>query len=535
MGVKENMGKKGRVLLITPNLKGFKHGINRIQPPLGPMIAANIIRNKYDHEVFIHDCALENWGRKIYADSNVEGTVIYGQSNEEIAETIERIDPDVVGISSLFTNLVSSAHNVARISKKVRPKVPVILGGNQFTNAVSDYLYAIDLENGRTNIPQKIIDLEDQNIDYMMWGEVDNEHAQLADALIQGRDVSKIPGLVMRKGNESGNGLEYIINERPQIPKKLSDHVPRPARDLVNMEGYFERGMFHSPRSKSSRVLSVMCSRGCPELCTFCTTPGIWGATVRWRDTEDIMAEIWEGVNNYKIGEIQFEDDTLTANNKKLMELCKELEKVGLPWCTPNGTKLDYHQKKENGKYVTGGNQLEMYKAMAASGCYQISLACESGVQRVIDEIFHKKLDVDAMKVAVENARRAGISPHTFWIVGSPGETYEEIEQTVKYAEEVGSDSCTISICNPFPGTPIYRQVMRENLWWPGRDLKDCILRNSLIRVDGFSSPEEFEKYVGDNLERLKNKLGERNSELFQRHYGENVRERVKDVYLHQS
>ena len=58
----------------------------------------------------------------------------------------------------------------------------------------------------------------------------------------------------------------------------------------------------------------------------------------------------------------------LIEHKKNLFSLCKELEKIGLPWCTPNGTKVNYHIR----------DQFNMYKAMADSGCYQITLACES-------------------------------------------------------------------------------------------------------------------------------------------------------------
>ena len=71
---------------------------------------------------------------------------------------------------------------------------------------------------------------------------------------------------------------------------------------------------------------------GCPEKCTFCTTPQMWGQKVRWRNIDNIIEEIADGIKNYKIGEIQFEDDTLTANKKRLLELCSKLEKFGLPW-----------------------------------------------------------------------------------------------------------------------------------------------------------------------------------------------------------
>ena len=58
-----------------------------------------------------------------------------------------------------------------------------------------------------------------------------------------------------------------------------------------------------------------------------------------------------------------------------------ELEKLGLPWCTPNGTKVNYHLK----------DQQHMYQRMADSGCYQISLAVESGTQRVLDTLITSK------------------------------------------------------------------------------------------------------------------------------------------------
>ena len=71
-----------------------------------------------------------------------------------------------------------------------------------------------------------------------------------------------------------------------------------------------------------------MCSRGCPEKCTFCTTPQMWGTKVRWRNIDNIIDEIEDGIKNYNIGEIQFEDDTLTANKKRLIEVQKILENL---------------------------------------------------------------------------------------------------------------------------------------------------------------------------------------------------------------
>ena len=43
----------------------------------------------------------------------------------------------------------------------------------------------------------------------------------------------------------------------------------------------------------------------------------------------------------------KFLDDTLTLDKNHLYEMCDELEKLGLPWCTPNGTKVNYHLKDQ--------------------------------------------------------------------------------------------------------------------------------------------------------------------------------------------
>ena len=50
---------------------------------------------------------------------------------------------------------------------------------------------------------------------------------------------------------------------------------------------------------------------------------------------------------------------------------------------------------------------------------------------------------------------------HTFWILGYPGETFEEIERTINFAMNSGADSFSFAILSPLPGTPIYRKVIK--------------------------------------------------------------------------
>jgi anaerobic magnesium-protoporphyrin IX monomethyl ester cyclase len=503
--------KKARVLLVTPNLKGIKDGLNRIQPPLGLMLIAQTLIND-GHIVKIHDFALEGWSNRVDIDIK-NNLVLIGQNDEQIKNVIADFNPDMVGISVLFQNLIESAQHIAKITKKINKKIEVFIGGNCISNAVIDYKYAV--ADKYSNLPDYIPYLEDENFDCAITGEGENAVKIFVNNFINNISTNNTPGLVKKVGPK-----KYIINEPSKV--HFMDTLPRPARYLVPMEKYFDIGAFHSSKSRSNRVLNVMCSRGCPEKCTFCTTPAMWGQNIRWRSIEHIMEEINNDVKEYKIGEIQFDDDSLTLNKKMLFALCNELEKVGVPWCTPNGTKVNYHLRE----------QYEMYKAMHDSGCYQITLACESGVQRVLDDIVKKNLPLENIKPAIEKAKKAGMLVHTFWILGYPGETYEEMQKTINFAKSCGADSFTFSVLTPLSGTPIYRKVLKENLWWDGRENQNTF-RSSLIKVDGFNTAEEFENFVNTANVEANMLLQKRDPERFAMKYGS--RSSKKETFVKQT
>ena len=92
-----------------------------------------------------------------------------------------------------------------------------------------------------------------------------------------------------------------------------------------------------------------------------------------------------------------------------------------------------------------------------------------------------------------------------------------------------GADSYSFSILSPLPGTPIYRKVLKENLWWEGRSLGDMLFRSSLIKVDGFTGPDEFEKYVDEANTKANLLLKHKDLKRFEYKYGKNSSE--KDLF----
>ena len=376
--------KKNRILLFAPNMIGVRGGVHRVQPGHGIGSIAGNLRD-LGHEVIIRDTALEGYNN--VEDTEFKDLVMIGESYDSIKKFIEDVRPDWVLVSILFSNLVVHGKKIAEIVKSIDPKIKTILGGNHVNNTYTEVL-------------------NDRFVDYVVLGECDFSVGELISSVMEGKDIGKIQGVAFKYDNKIiSNGLSPRINDL--------NTLPREARDLMNMEGYFDVGLFHSAKSRSKRVGNIMATRGCPEKCSFCTTPQMWGNTVRWRDPEHIFAEIRDIVTDYGIEEIQFDDDTLTANIKKLLMLCDLMEPLNIKWCTPNGVKINYHSKNPT-------KQDNLYKRMFESGCYQITFGVETGNQDILDNTINKRLPLDTVKPAIESAKKAGMLVHTFWMVGFP-------------------------------------------------------------------------------------------------------------------
>ena len=197
---------KGRILIMTPNLKGMDDGVNRIQPSLGVMLIAAMLE-RHGHEVKIHDTALEGWENRIIVDQKKKKVMI-GQSDEQIKDVIRNFAPDVVAISVLFSNFLTSAHNIAKLAKEVNKDIKVVLGGNHISNAVIDYKFGS--KDPKSNLPDFIEDLENPNIDYAMIGEGENPITILVDNIVNKKnDFSNVPGLIKKIGHK-----KYTITKK---------------------------------------------------------------------------------------------------------------------------------------------------------------------------------------------------------------------------------------------------------------------------------------------------------------------------------
>ena len=221
---------------------------------------------------------------------------------------------------------------------------------------------------------------------------------------------------------------KYDINEIPFPARHLMDNVV--SKDL--WEGY----MFRKPDSPIATTLIT--SRGCPWRCSFCAN---LPQSVRFRSVENVVEEIKQIIKDYSCSHFRFLDDNFINNKSRFRKIAKQLKDLNISYrCSARSDLLDS----------------EICGLLVSSGCKEIGFGIESGDDNVL-KLIHKNERVIEHKRAIKLAKSFGIKTKAFLMAGLPGETWESIEMTKQFIEEVKPDKWIATLFTPFPGSPIYR------------------------------------------------------------------------------
>ncbi|HDQ06982.1 MAG TPA: radical SAM protein [Candidatus Bathyarchaeota archaeon] len=441
-----------RVCLINPpRLHPKAWGKPIVYPPIGIAYVAAVLEKQ--HEVSIIDAPTEGWKnlQQIH-----EANYRMGLTNEEIAYRIKRWSPDIVEINIPFSGWSKAAFEVASVAKGVDRDIVTVLDGLHPSARPEDCL-------------------SNPDIDFVVRGEPEYTMLELVGALEKGvtvEDLKKIEGIGFTK-----NGKTVITPPRPEI--RDLDSLPFPARHLLPMDIYFEAIKENPIRGKiSKRYTIIITSRGCPHRCIFCSNHIVMGKTWRGRSPENVVDELEQIVSTYSIKQIDFFDENMTLVKKRVEDICALIMERGLDidWYVPNGVRADTLDE-------------ELLKKMSAAGCKEIRVAAESGVQRVVNEIIKKNLDLRDVEKAVVLAKKVGMKIGVFLMLGLIGETKEDIKETIKFAyklKKLGADSFQFSIATPLYGTELYEQAKR------GGYLRENFSDDALAALEPFIETEEF-------------------------------------------
>lgn len=447
------MGKSKKVMLIEPGVVMPNDSIRRIGEPMGLLYIAALLE-KHGHSVRILDSSAEGYNNLIDVGG---GHIRYGLDDAAIQERITKFMPDIVGVSCLFSARLKETLRICKLAKEVGD-ITIVVGG------LHPSLYPAGI-------------LQDSNVDYVIMREGEHRFIKLID------ENHDIDGIAYRKEGR------IVINPPTSSIEDL-DSLPFPARHLVTLETYFDIAVPFAPFFKSNRVVQILTSRGCPGNCNFCSSVNYWGRRLRKRSVDNILKEIESLKDGYGIGEVQFADDNLTADSGRAKELFKRMKELKLHWCTPNGLMISTVDE-------------EMLRIMSESGCYQISMAVESGSPRVLKDIIHKNVDLERVKYLIEKAKKCGISVHLLFLVGFPGETREEIYKTLDFPFQTEAASASFFIVSPLPGSQLYDYSLQKGYLREG-DFELNFKKAKIFIPE--SSPDNF----GINLEELERLVDER-------------------------
>lgn len=358
---------------------------------------------------------------KDIAEVHVVDAQLKDMSKDEFKEKLREIQPDYVGISVLASEYQNTLDITLNLVKEVNPNITTIAGGVHVTTK-----YDTAFKN--------------KNLDFGVKGE--GEYV-LKELLLHLDGKGELPtvGLVYR------DKTNKLIVQNTSLVEDLSS-LPWPDYSYVNLEDYIKsEGRLGPNRAPEYPAYSLSTTRGCPFGCSFCQVEVIAGKSVRYRDEKDVVAEILSLKEKYKIKSIVFGDDNLLMadGGRYAARLFQEMidKKVNLKWV---GIAFALFLMTD-----------KLLDLMKKSGCAGINIAIESGSQRVLKQIIKKPIkDINKVPKIIEKIHKRDMFVIANFIIGLPSETWEEIRQTIKFAEDCGADYVKFFPAVPLKGTELY-------------------------------------------------------------------------------
>lgn len=422
---------KPRILLINPALsQGLNYGIFTVKVPLGLAYLAGYLE-KLGYSPEIMDCmAYYEYIEKIGGDKYRTGL-----PEKQIIEKLKEFNPDIIGVTCGYTIYEEDSIRIAELVKK-NSKALVVFGG------------------AHTSANPKHV-LKNRSVDIAVIGEGEITFSKIIENFNNKNKLKKIKGIAYRDKNK------IKINPPSEYIRDL-DSLPFPARHLLPMERYIKHP--HNSRANMrAPTTEIITSRGCPFNCIFCSIHAVWGKKWRARSAANVVDEIEHLYNKYSIREFRFFDDNISWDKKRMIEICDEITKrrLDIRWDTPNGVAIATLNE-------------EVLKKMKKSGYYKIVMGIESGSEKTL-RFMRKPVSLEHAKKIIGICNKLGIWTWSTFIIGSPDETKEQIQETIDFSKNSGLNFATFYVAQPYPGADLYSIYEKEGL------LKDGFIANSSV------------------------------------------------------
>jgi radical SAM superfamily enzyme YgiQ (UPF0313 family) len=335
-----------------------------------------------------------------------------GWSDAVITRHLAKLQPDIIGISQ-WTHNRHAALALARSARNALPASFIVLGGAHATFSYQDNLK------------------EDSPVNCVVLGEGEETVLELLHHLEAASSWHGCNGIAFR------NGPEVRVTP-PRLPLAELDKLPYAVR-------YLEHSIGVDLQLQPEFILT---SRGCPSVCHFCSSPKFWGRKVRFRSPESVVDEILYIRDRFGLIYFSLRDDTFTVDRTRTIAICRLLieRRVNILWnCQSRVTALDD----------------EVLTWMKRAGCECIQLGVESGSPRILSKL-GKTITPQQVITAAGQIRTVGISLSIFLISDIPGETEEDLLQTMELIKNIRPNDGYISPLAYYPGTRLFDDSVQE-------------------------------------------------------------------------
>jgi radical SAM superfamily enzyme YgiQ (UPF0313 family) len=373
-----------------------EQAIMRPYPPLGILyLSAWLEKNGLDNEVF---------------DTTFS-------TKKELYQHLEKEQPDLVPI---YTNLMTKVNVIELVqficASPLLKHTIVVLGGPDVTYNVPDYLAT--------------------GAHIVVIGEGEQTMLEIAQTMAKGnrQEFAHINGLAYR----TADGDIFKTSARQRL--RPVDDLPFPNRKKIDLDQYLKAWKVHH----GLNAVSVSTQRGCPYTCKWCST-AVYGQSYRRRSPTVVVDELLDIKKNYNPETLWFVDDVFTVSHKWLEGFAKEVNERDalIPFeCITRADRMDE----------------SVIDLLKEAGCFRIWIGAESGSQKIIDAM-DRRVDVNQVRSMIQLTRQKGLEAGTFIMLGYPGETEEDIEETIHHLKTSNPDYFTITIAYPIKGTGLYQEV----------------------------------------------------------------------------
>lgn len=363
-------------------------------------------------------------------------------SHVECAERVAQLKPDLIGMTAMTFTLVDCKLVIQELRKRC-PGVPIVIGGPHTA------IY-----------PEETLNPKSLGADYVIVGEGEITLNDFATDLEMGKPKGRIYRQV--------NFIQHL------------DELPFADYDAVDINNYY------SVLAEETPSVTMFSSRGCPFSCAYCDRPAL-GKGFRPQGAKRVVDEM-ESLEKRGAKEIFFYDDTFSVSMKRVDQICDDYIKRGLK------IKWDIRTR------VNVVNE-ELLKKMKKAGCERIHFGVESGNPRIV-RTMNKGVSIKQVEDAFDICKRVGIKTLAYFMMGNPGETLDDVKDTLRLSQRIKPDFMQMTILSPFPATKYYLDainsgVITTDVWRDyANNINDDFRPPLWTQPGGIYSREELERHL---------------------------------------